>query len=153
KIDRQSLLEKKHLHDFLVAPPENARPCDFFEGGGFHQYDELLMKTAGGRVFKAAVTHSITTSDDYGLISRSIVYDLTSEQNMQEALRESEDRFERLFEEAPVGICMLSAGGIISDANQKLATMLHQSVGLINGQSLLSYIGKDAQKRTEDWLE
>ena len=153
KIDRQSLIEKKTLHDFLVDPPKNARPCDFFEGGGFHQYDELLMKTAAGRVFKAAVTHSITVSEDQGLISRSIVYDLTSEQNMQQALRESEDRFERLFEEAPVGICMLSASGIISDANQKLAAMLYQSVGIINGQPLLNYVSKDAQKRTEEWLQ
>ncbi len=153
KVERQPLLDRMTLHDFLVAPPRNTRPCDFFEGGGLYQHGELPMKTAAGRVFKAAVTHSITVSEDQGLISRSIVYDLTSEQNMQQALRESEDRFERLFEEAPVGICMLSASGIISDANQKLSAMLHQPVGIINGQSLISYIGKDAQKTTQEWLQ
>ena len=153
KTERQHLLEKKMLHDFLVNPPKNGRPCDFVEGGGFNQHSELLMKDTTGHVFKVAVTHSITLSDDHGLISRSIVYDLTSEQNMQQALRESEDRFERLFEEAPVGICMLSAGGVISDANQKLSAMLLQPVSVINGRPLIDYIGKDAQKSTQEWLQ
>jgi len=153
KVDRDKLIEKMTLHDFLVSPPKNARPCDFIEGGGFYQHNELLMKTSEGQVFKAAITHSITLSDDHGLISRSIVYDLTSEQNMQQKLRESEDRFERLFEEAPVGICMLSAGGIISDANQKLSTMLRQPVGVINGRPLLDYIDKPAQQATQEWLQ
>ncbi len=152
-VDRQTLMESKKLHDFLAAPPRGARPCDFFEGGGFHQYDELQMKTATGRVFKAAVTHSITTSEDHGLISRSIVYDLTSEQNMKEALRESEDRFQRLFEEAPVGICMLSAGGIISDANGRLAAILRQPAAALNGQRLLDHIAPDARSRTDAWLK
>ncbi len=153
KVDRETLMTRKTLHDFLVTPPANARPCDVFEGGGLHQYDELAMKTATGHVFKAAITHSITLSADTGLISRSIIYDLTSEQNMEEALRESEDRFQRLFEEAPVGICMLSAGGTISDANRKLAAMLRQPAAVLNGQRLTEYIGPDAQKRTGEWLE
>ncbi|MDE2337169.1 MAG: PAS domain S-box protein, partial [Alphaproteobacteria bacterium] len=152
KVDRQTLLERKTLHDFLAEPPVNARPCDFFEGGGFHQYDELPMKTATGHIFKAAVTHSITVSAEHGLISRSVVYDLTSEQNMEEALRESEDRFQRLFEEAPVGICLLGADGTIGDANGKLAAILRQSVSALNGRRLLDAIGADAQKRTAEWL-
>jgi two-component system cell cycle sensor histidine kinase/response regulator CckA len=153
KIERHALLEKKKLHDFLVNPPKNARPCDFLENGGFNQRGELLMKDTEGQVFKAGVTHSITVSEDHGLISRSIIYDLTSEQNMQQKLRESEDRFERLFEEAPVGICMLSADGIISDANQKLAAILHQPINVINGRPLVDYIGKEAQKSTQEWLQ
>lgn len=151
--DAGGLIGKMTLHDFLVAPPENARPCDCFEGGGFDQHGELLMKDIDGRVFKAAVTHSITQSEEGSLISRSVVYDLTNEQKIQQALSESEDRFQRLFEEAPVGICMLSAGGIISDANQALANMLHQPVSIINGRTLIDYIGPETRKRAEEWLQ
>lgn len=150
--DEKTLVGKTRLHDFLVNPPAHGRPYDCFESGGFHQHGELLMKGAGGRVFKAAITHSITQNEEGHVISRSVVYDLTAEQKMQQALRESEDRFERLFEEAPVGICMLGANGAVSDANQTLAAMLHLPVDAINGKPLLHFVHKDAQARAEEWL-
>ncbi|MEZ0223779.1 MAG: ATP-binding protein [Alphaproteobacteria bacterium] len=150
--DTRTLIGKIRLHDFLVTPPVNGRPYDLFEEGGYHQHGELLMKGAGGRIFKAAITHSITQNEEGRVISRSVVYDLTTEQKMQQALRESEDRFERLFEEAPVGICMLNADGIVSDANTTLAAMLRLPVNAINGKPLLHFVPKDMQHRVEDWL-
>ncbi|MBL8714128.1 MAG: PAS domain S-box protein [Alphaproteobacteria bacterium] len=151
--DARTILGKTKLHDFLVNPPATGKPYDCFDGGGYHQHGELLMKGAGGRVFKAAITHSITKDEEGKVISRSVVYDMTTEQKMQQALRESEDRFERLFEEAPVGICMLTAGGVISDANATLASMLRLPVNALNGKSLLQFIHKDQQHRAEDWLK
>jgi two-component system cell cycle sensor histidine kinase/response regulator CckA len=150
--DAKTLIGKTRLHDFMVNPPARGRPYDCFEDGGFHQHGEILMKGAGGRIFKAAVTHSITQDENGNIISRSIVYDLTTEQKMQQALRESEDRFERLFEEAPVGICMLNPTGMISDANQTLSAMLKLPVNAINGKPLLHFVHKDAQQRAEEWL-
>jgi two-component system cell cycle sensor histidine kinase/response regulator CckA len=151
--DSEKLIGKMSLHQFLADPPGNGKPYDCFDGGGDHQYGELMMKDTDGRMFKTSVTHSITMSEEGGIISRSIVYDLTSEQKMQQALRESEDRFQRLFEEAPVGICMLSADGIISDANQALAAILHLPISSIDGQPLVNYIGKESQMRVSEWLQ
>jgi two-component system cell cycle sensor histidine kinase/response regulator CckA len=150
--DSRTLIGKIRLHDFLVTPPVQGRPYDCFEDGGFHQHGELLMKGAGGRVFKAAITHSITQNEEGRIISRSVVYDLTNEQKMQQALRESQDRFERLFDEAPVGICMLNGDGVVSDANTTLAGMIKLPVSAINGKPLLHFIAKDVQARTEEWL-
>ena len=151
--DARTIIGKTKLHDFLVNPPKDGKPYDCFEDGGYHQHGEALMKGAGGRVFKAAITHSITKDEEGKVISRSVVYDLTTEQKMQQALRESEDRFERLFEEAPVGICMLTATGSISDANATLAAMMRLPVGAINGKHLLSFIHKEDQHRAEEWLK
>jgi two-component system cell cycle sensor histidine kinase/response regulator CckA len=151
--DTATLLGRMRLHDFLAHPPKDAKPYDCFQDGGFHQHGELLMKGAGGRLFKAAITHSIAHDADGAIISRSIVYDLTTEQKMQQALRESQDRFERLFEEAPVGICLLSAAGIINDTNQTLAAMLRRASDAVNGKLLADFIHKDMQHRVEDWLQ
>ncbi|MDE1152318.1 MAG: PAS domain S-box protein [Micavibrio sp.] len=151
--DAKTLIGKTRLHDFLVNPPKDGKPYDCFEDGGYHQHGEALMKGAGGRVFKAAITHSITKDEEGKVISRSVVYDLTTEQKMQQALRESEDRFERLFEEAPVGICMLTATGNISDANATLAAMMKLPVGAINGKHLLSFVHKEDQYKAEEWLK
>ena len=150
--DARTLIGKGRLHDYLINPPVNGAAYDAFEGGGMHQHGELLMKGAGGRIFKAAITHSITKDEQGNALSRSVVYDLTAEQRMQQALRESEDRFQRLFEEAPVGICMLTAEGLISDANQTLASMLRLPVNIINGKPLMNFIQNDAQERVSNWL-
>ncbi|MFH1157641.1 MAG: ATP-binding protein [Pseudomonadota bacterium] len=147
-----ALIGKLSLHNFLVTPPKNSKPYDCFENGGFHQQGELLVKDINGRPFKASITHTITLSEDK-LTSCSVICDLTAEQNMQQALRESQARFQRLFEEAPVGICMLNAHGIVSDANQTLASILHLPVGVINGKPLINYVSKEAHKRVEEWMQ
>lgn len=151
--DNKHLIGKLKLHDFLLTPPQSGEPFDCFEGGGLHQHGELLMKGAGGRIFKAAITHSIARDEEGRALSRSIVYDLTAEQKMQQALEESEDRFQRLFDEAPVGICMLTADGMIIDANQTLSSMLRIPVNAINGKPLLHFTHKEVQIRTEEWLK
>lgn len=150
--DSSSLIGKATLHDFLVSPPQDSRPYDCFNGGGLNQHGELMMKGPKNRVFKAAITHSITKSENGMIISRSVVYDLTAEQKMQQALTESEDRFQRLFEEAPVGICMLNDGKTVSDANQTLGAMLHLPADALNGRPLIRYISEESHKRVEEWL-
>ena len=136
----------------MVTPPKNAKPYDCFENGGFHQQGELLVKDVNGRPFKASITHTLTLSESK-LTSCSVICDLTAEQNMQQALRESQARFQRLFEEAPVGICMLNANGIVSDANQTLASILNLPIGVINGKPLINYVNKEAHKRIEEWMQ
>jgi len=150
--DRETLLGKMYLHDFLVSPPAGVKPYDCFESDGHHQHGELMVKSADNRVFKASVTHSISKSEEGGIVSHSIVYDLTAEQKMQQALKESEDRFQRLFEEAPVGICVLNAARIINDANQAMAAMLNLPINKINGRPLLSHINAESHRRVEEWL-
>ena len=147
-----ALIGKLSLHDFLVTPPKDSRPYDCFENGGSHQQGELMVKDIDGRPFNASITHTITLSED-NITSCSVICDLTAEQNMQQALRESQARFQRLFEEAPVGICMLNTDGIVSDANQTLATILNLPIDDINGKSLINYVNKDAHRRIKEWIK
>ena len=68
--------------------------------------------------------------------TRGVVHDLTSEREMRQALQASEDRFERFFEEAPLGITMVGPDGEILDCNAALATMLGGDKNSIEGQNL-----------------
>ncbi len=151
-IDARNLIGRAKLHDFLVVPPENAAPYDIFEGGGHHQHGELLLRGAGGRNFKAAITHSITRDEHGGALSRSVVYDLTTEQEVREALAESEDRFEKLYDEAPVGIAMLTADGTIKNANQMLVGMLGMPGPSINGRALAHFVPPEQKDRLQGWM-
>jgi two-component system cell cycle sensor histidine kinase/response regulator CckA len=152
--DADTLIGRARLHDFLVTPPgSRSAPYDCFSEGGHHQHGDIMMRGAGGRVFKASITHSITRKEGGRIITCSIVYDLTAEQRMQQALKESEDRFQRLFEEAPVGICLLSPRGTISSANQTLAVMLRLPPEALNGRDLVDFVSKDMHDRAQDWLK
>ena len=62
------------------------------------------MKGAGGRIFTASVNQVVMKEDDGRVRTRAVVHDLTSEREMHKALKASEDRFQRFFEEAPLGI-------------------------------------------------
>ncbi len=152
EITADDLIGTRSLHEFIANPPKNARPCDCFPEGGDHQHGELTLRSALGRPFLADVTHSLTHGADGRVISRSIVYDMTSERQMQQALHESEDRFERLFEEAPVGICTLNADTTINDANQTLAGMLQMSEASIKGKKLSAIVAEESRARVGDWL-
>lgn len=146
-------LSRMQLHDFLIDVPEGVPPYQCFKDSEPHQHGEVLMKGAGDRVFKAAITHSITPQNDGHLITRSVVYDLTAEQKMQQALKESQDRFERLFDEAPVGICLIGTDGIISDSNMAFINTLNLPRHSIEGKPLFNFIADNDQQKVKDWIE
>jgi len=98
--------------------------------------------------FGACITQVVVTDESTGSISaRGVVHDLTAEREMRQALKASEDRFLRFFEEAPVGILLIRDKNsdnppedkndqIIADCNNTLATMLGDKATLIEGQKL-----------------
>jgi two-component system cell cycle sensor histidine kinase/response regulator CckA len=62
---------------------------------------------------------------------------------IRQALAASEDRFERFFEEAPLGIALIDGSHIIKDCNGTLATMLGLPVDGVEGKSLDIFINND----------
>lgn len=141
------------LHDILETPPANAAPYDITPDKGAHKHEELVLKSRDGRRFQAMIHHSISTDADGRIAARGIVYDLTEENQMRQALRETQDRFERLFNEAPVGICMLSPTGKVRDCNAALADMLHEEASDILGKAFLSFISDSSKPETEEWFK
>jgi two-component system, cell cycle sensor histidine kinase and response regulator CckA len=71
-----------------------------------------------GRVLQAFVSQGVARGPDGKLRTRSVVRDLTSEREMALALQRSEQSFQRFFEEAPAGIVLVDAGGVITETNR-----------------------------------
>lgn len=63
-------------------------------------------------------------------------------QQSQVALEQSQARFRDLYENAPVGYCLVDADGLISHTNCTLAEMLGLSTPQINRQPFQSFIDK-----------
>ncbi len=63
----------------------------------------------------------------------------------QIALEESQARFRDLYDNAPVGYCLVTADGQIDDANQTLGEMLGYTHFQLNSRKFTSLIDKDDQ--------
>ena len=131
----------RRLHDVLAHPPAVSAPYDLLEGGGLEQRGEIAMDGLQGRRFQAYVAQSVVRGED-GRIShtRSVVRDLTPEREWQEALRLSEQRFQRFFEDAPIGIALVDEVGRLAECNQAFLALIGSEAGNVLGRGMADLI-------------
>jgi two-component system cell cycle sensor histidine kinase/response regulator CckA len=126
--DIRTLLTKSTLHTYLIDPPENAAPFDLTDDKSLRQVVEIRMKGTAGKTFLASINQIIVKETDGRVRTRAVVRDLTAEREMRKALEASEDRFQRFFEEAPLGIIQVDENGMITDCNYAFAEMIKVSI-------------------------
>ena len=64
----------------------------------------------------------------------------------QEALAESRDRFSTLFHRAPVGYVVLDEVGLILEANETFARMVHCPMDRIRGRAFAAFLEEDPSR-------
>lgn len=142
--DIEKLLSAGHLHAYMIEPPEHGAPYDLTDKGGARQIAEVALKGAMGKTFLASINQAVVTDVDGRVRTRAVVHDLTNEREMRQALQSAEDRFQRFFEEAPLGIALIDPEGVVRDCNTALATMMGQPEEEITGLRLKDLIaGED----------
>ena len=115
----QIISGRQQLHEFVVdGRAKGTTPYDPFGSDGTQRAGEVVMRGIHGRTYHAHISQSVVPSERGGLRTRSVVRDLTPEREMEEALRQSEQKFQRLFEDAPVGIALLDLDGRINQCNR-----------------------------------
>lgn len=124
------------LHEVIADPLKDVVPHAFAPGAFGVKTGEALMRNRDGQQFPVAITQTIITGDDgKTLRTRSVVRDLRPERDWQQALSVSEQRFQRLFAQAPIGVALLDPTMRIIECNESLATLLkHTHEGLIGQQ-------------------
>ncbi len=144
-VDLNHLLKDASLHTYLVSPPKNSQPYDLVEDGSDRQVVNVEMKGANGTPFIASINQSIVYNDDGSVRTRAVVHDLTVEQEMHRALKESEDRFKRFYEEAPLGIVLVDKDGLIEGCNSQFAQMLGKGTEDLKGQHFKLLISDESR--------
>nr|CRH07210.1 Putative histidine kinase with SBP bac 3 (Bacterial extracellular solute-binding proteins, family 3_domain, PAS 3 domain, two PAS 4 domain, PAS domain, HisKA domain, HATPase c domain and one response regulator receiver domain [Candidatus Magnetococcus massalia] len=77
------------------------------------------------------------------LVYQSIGEDITQQKKAEEMLRESEERFRQLYEQAPLGYQSLDDEGNFLDVNQAWLNMLGYDRDEVIGQSFQAFLMKD----------
>ncbi len=141
--DLGDLLERGLLHTYLSDPPKKGNAYDLVDDGRTRQVVEVRMKGPGGKTFLASINQVVVRESDGRVRTRAVVHDLTAEREMRKALKASEDRFQRFFEEAPLGIVQVDGSGTVADCNQAFADMLDVSVDEIEGAAFKKFISDE----------
>lgn len=124
------------LHDVLVNPYKDIPPYAFIADYNEQKSGEVVMRSRDGGQFPVAITQTIVSSEDgQTLRTRSIVRDLRPEREWQLALNVSEQRFERLFAQAPIGVALLDHELQIIECNDSLQRMMRRNrTALLNSK-------------------
>ncbi len=144
----------RRLHDFIApAGGPMGAPYDPFGGDGTVTSGEATFRGMQGRSFLANISQSVVRHDHQeGLRTRTVVRDLTPEQEWEKALKDSEQQFQRIFEDAPVGIALIDLDGRIVESNYAFRTMATEDGRNIAGVELKQLIGEDEREEVAGLL-
>lgn len=151
--DIETLLSRAALHTYMQNPPEDAASYDIDEKGGARQVVETIMKGPGGKTFLASINQTVVHEEGGRVRTRGVMHDLTSERAMRQALKASEDRFQKFFEEAPLGIALLNQDRKITDCNPMLARMLSTQVANLEGRIFTDIVREEGRETAAEALE
>lgn len=141
--DLRTLLDQGTLHTYIAEPPKKAKPYDLVEDATARQVVEVVMKGTAGKTFLAAINQIVVVDDEGRVRTRAVVHDLTAEREMSMALKQSEARFQKFFEEAPLGILLVDDQGVIADCNSTFAHTLGVVIKDVEGKKFADLIGED----------
>jgi PAS domain S-box-containing protein len=117
------------------------------------RYENLPLQTADGRQIDVEFVSNVYRVDHQKVIQCNI-RDITDRKKAEEALRDSETRYRRLFETAKDGILILDATGKIVDVNPFLIKLLGFSHERLAGKAIWD-IGpfKDIASNQDKFME
>ncbi len=125
----EDLLAGGHrLHEFLEHPPIDGKPYDLVPGGGQVQHGDIVFRSVAGNLLPAGVDMTLVEDEEGRIRTRAVVRDLLEEQEWQAALAQSQRRFQRFFEDAPIGIALVDAQGSVLECNDMMAVMIGRPV-------------------------
>ncbi len=142
------------LRDFL--PDRLVKTCVPHSPLPGEQGDSVGESTFAGQdgeLFDVYVTQTVTvdeSNDD--LRTRTLVRHLSDERDIAEDVRVSQERYQRFFFDAPVGIVLLDAEACITECNQAFAKAAGLESERTEGVSFADLVIEEDRDRFRDWV-
>jgi len=124
------------LQDFLVSFPAHVPPHGTTGDRAESVVFEAVMRDRDGRLFQASIAQTVVPGDDGRTTTRSLVRDLTPERQIREALRASEARFQRFFDDAPIGIALADHARCLTEWNSAFEQLVGEAGDELAGRPI-----------------
>ena len=138
-----------------IVSGDGARQVAFVEpvpdGARVETFD-IDLKTADSKTVPVRILHRVSFDQDGRAgASRSLVLNRSPGGDVADPLRAAEVRFARFFNNAPIGIAILSDDGLIKNANGAFAAATGETSA--RGKALLDVVARDDQEAVTAMLE
>lgn len=149
----EMLANEMRLHEILATRPATGvapfRPagCDTDDGG-----HEVLLQGRDGSPVQVYIGQTEVRAANGQVRTRSVARDLTPEREWEQALRRSEQRFARFFEDAPVGIVLLDAEGRVTESNRAWRTLVAPVDQKLIGRRITDFVAAEDDGKVTTWL-
>lgn len=108
------------------------------------------LRQVDGQIFEAMISATPMIVDGKTVGQRGIAIDITDHVNMQNALRESEEKYRTLIENATDGIVIVQ-NGLLKFTNQAMCDIMKYSMDELLNKPFLDYIDHDEHKLLNDF--
>lgn len=134
---QRALLETS-MADLYVDPGEREIELNILgHGGSIHNFEIRLRRWNGDLIWLEDTCRTVRGEDRELICYEGGLENVTRRREIEEALRESEERFRSIFENAPIGIYRTMPDGRITMANATLMEMLgYDSLAVLNQPDL-----------------
>jgi PAS domain S-box-containing protein len=106
-----------------------------FEDGRVHKKEQCRVTDEGIRYYEI-IASPLRDSTGKVIAGIEAVRDITQRKQMEEKLRESEERFRRIFEDGPLGMLIAGPDNRVLKANKALCEMLGYAEAELPGHSI-----------------
>ena len=135
---------------------ERARFAAFIDGSEEWYHREQRYRRADGEIIWCRATMSATSDGAGGARTGALMVleDVTRRRRAEEDLRAWEARYQRLFEQVPIGLFQCGVDGRLASVNAAFLALLgHESIDTVRGAGIADFIGdRDARASMRDAL-
>ena len=98
--------------------PRSGAPYDPFGGRSGEGSGQVVLRGFNGRDAAVHIVQSVARDGPPGLLARAVVRDLSAERRWRQSLADSDERLQRLFDDAPIGLALVNSSGLIRRCNE-----------------------------------
>lgn len=126
-------------------------PWSLLPGGAASGTAEINFKVASGAAIPTLVSQSVITGE-HGLRTRVLVRELGGDEAVLPEQGGQRSDFDRFFDEAPVGLVLLSKDGVVTECSAAFARMAGREVSEIEGSAFWECAAPDDGDRLQQWI-